>query len=659
MKNANIDTSFLMQSADPGKFGEELAFRQRDLKAIAESESGADSWHLRSYPILAVLSPALSTHRNKIEFPGDPMCLYAALSVVIADAVKTKQLGLSSQAPFNDYCPRWGEYPSMDYRLSVSDNGIRRDSDMVAGNTDSTVFDPRIWDADVESYFRQLLVRQRPRVVLVSTVSPAYRYCAKIMQIVKEVLPNAVVVVGGRHMDETIQYEETSPVNVLFTPSSIVHDVQDGDLGPVVDVILSGESYDALSLVIKAISLAFPIDREVNDSRVDPKTIVNRLRSLSHRSSQLRGRCVITVMDGQVAHCFPVNGRPVDLSQLPSPYAPFAIRARFPVFIDGSSNEVCRTAHLNASRTCAFHCNFCSEARGVVPLAKGKQHDAENWVVGRMLLLASWAAEAIFFDDSILLSGSHHRIVDLCHQLIRARERLANGESGATLLSEHGFEVTSGQERLLARNLPLLQWGGQLTFGILESFEQAGFAERVLSLMCEAGCTYLYFGLESMSASIMAQIHKTRSSRNAGTWPERVRRMLSLVKDAGIRAGSSVLFGLNGETRETIDETIQGVQSLLEDGLLWIVSPNLMTYHPGTAITREHGTEDRLRLKNATLGEFIREPYSYFEEAFPGMVSRELNEELILLIHNETKKRWGTGRNMNPMKKVEFPIGDN
>ena len=33
-----------------------------------------NSWLARSYPVLAVLAPVMSTSEDKIEFPGDPMC---------------------------------------------------------------------------------------------------------------------------------------------------------------------------------------------------------------------------------------------------------------------------------------------------------------------------------------------------------------------------------------------------------------------------------------------------------------------------------------------------------------------------------------------------------------------------------------------------------
>ena len=101
-----------------------LSNRQNALKSKLGSLSSdieltneENKWLARSYPILAILAPVMSTHEEKIEFPGDPMCLYGALSVAIEQAVQARVDGLVESSPYNDLCPRWGEYP-----LSIIDN---------------------------------------------------------------------------------------------------------------------------------------------------------------------------------------------------------------------------------------------------------------------------------------------------------------------------------------------------------------------------------------------------------------------------------------------------------------------------------------------------------------------------------------------------------
>jgi radical SAM superfamily enzyme YgiQ (UPF0313 family) len=123
---------------------------------------------------------------------------------------------------------------------------------------------------------------------------------------------------------------------------------------------------------------------------------------------------------------------------------------------------------------------------------------------------------------------------------------------------------------------------------------------------------------------------------------------------AGITVGSSVLFGLDGETDETIAETISKVEELLAEDLLSIASPNILTYHPNTEITGLHGMKNKLDYHS--IGIANRPPYIYFEEAFPAVVSKNLSEDQIWFIHEQSRQRWGTKRNTNPMPDVS--LGD-
>jgi len=188
-----------------------------------------------------------------------------------------------------------------------------------------------------------------------------------------------------------------------------------------------------------------------------------------------------------------------------------------------------------------------------------------------------------------------------------------------------------------------LQWGAQLTVEFLTSLQSRDKALELLRSMRAAGCTYIYFGIESLAPSIMAQVHK---NLNKEAWADKVRAALELVKKAGIRTGASVLFGLDGETRDTIDETIAGVATLLTDSLLDIASPNILTYHPATAITYEHQMQDKLDYDS--LGADIMPPYSYFEEAFPQVVSKALSEDDIWYIYRQTRLHWSREVRLDP-----------
>ncbi len=70
-----------------------LEDRQAELRQCIEQRPDdpalnheENEWLARSYPVLAVLAPVMSTNEDKIEFPGDPMILYTALSHAIDQA---------------------------------------------------------------------------------------------------------------------------------------------------------------------------------------------------------------------------------------------------------------------------------------------------------------------------------------------------------------------------------------------------------------------------------------------------------------------------------------------------------------------------------------------------------------------------------------------
>src|SRR6266542_3631785 len=118
-----------MQKAPASLLRHELGGRRKLLlqKVAAIQTTTVDmeacEWSTRSYPVLSILAPVMSTTEGKVEYPGDPMCLYSALSYAIDQAVSTRQMGICEDAPYNDLCPQWGCLPSAEYRAQADVNG--------------------------------------------------------------------------------------------------------------------------------------------------------------------------------------------------------------------------------------------------------------------------------------------------------------------------------------------------------------------------------------------------------------------------------------------------------------------------------------------------------------------------------------------------------
>ena len=622
-----------------------LEDRQAELHQYIQDSQGdptlsaeENRWLARSYPVLAVLAPVMSTNEDKIEFPGDPMILYSALSHSIDQVLQARKRGLSPKSPYNDLCPQWGYLPSDEYRQSIDDNGIRQ-YDAPLLNTDQTVFDPRVWNAEVKEYFVNVVLKNvRPKVMLISAVSPAHRYAIDIARTVREHLPDCLIILGGRHADETTRLDPETH-ELYLQPTSPLGKIMDGSIKPVFDFILSGEGYYTLDVLMKAISLAMDIPTKA----VDVASVLDVLSDFSPLLGPVPGKALIAAPRPETLHLWPINGHKIDLSALPSPYKPFAIRARFPIF--ETDGHISRIAHFMVTNACPYHCLYCSEGVSVVGSFNSFKDTNLDQALDRMLEYIQYGAEAVFFDDSIFWGGNVGLIINFCREWIKLREAAAR---------ENSREVTLMGRTVNRHKLLDLEWGAQLTVDFLAG-RKPEVTMILLDSMRQAGCTYLYIGIESMSEVVIESVHKNVSRKQP--WDERVRIALGLSRQAGIRAGSSILFGLDGETQETIEETINKVEELLAEDLIMIASPNILTYHPNTEITHLHQKERELDYHSPNIDN--RPPYTYFEEAFPAVVSKNLSEEQIWHIHEQTRARWGAKRNLNPMAPTILPILEN
>ena len=592
-----------------------------------------NQWLARSYPVLAVLAPVMSTSEDKIEFPGDPMCLYNALCYSVDQAVQAREQNLVENNPYNDLCPQWGYLPSFEYRASVDDNGIRK-YDAPLLNTDQTVFDPRVWNKRIKQYFIDVVLEQvQPRVVLISAVSPAHRYALDIARTVRAKLPDCIIILGGRHADETVHFDDISQT-LRIEPSGLLKKIDEGAVEEnIVDFIVAGQGYYALDLLMKSISLAM----DIQTCKVDVDSVLRVIKDYPPHFGLLPGRSLIVCIFPDAFHAFPLSGPQLNLADLPPPYKAFAVRARFPIF--EIENRVALTAHMMVTTACQYHCSFCSEGSLVTGgLYMFKESDGIQKAIERVVEYIHYGAEAIFFDDSVFWSGNPGRIVHFCQTWSKVRKEAEC--SASEEVDIFGYKVSR-------KSILDFTWGAQLTTDFLASRREEQ-ALTVLYSMYDARCTYIYIGIESMSEKVIEHVHKNLNRREP--WDVRVRRALGMARSAGIRVGSSVLFGLDGETQETILETIDKVEELLAEDLLYIASPNILTYHPNTEITHLHQMKDKLDYFSPNIDN--RPPYVFFEEAFPAVVSKHLSEQDIWYIHEQTKLRWGTKRNSNPMPPV-------
>ena len=95
----------------------------------------------------------------------------------------------------------------------------------------------------------------------------------------------------------------------------------------------------------------------------------------------------------------------------------------------------------------------------------------------------------------------------------------------------------------------------------------------LLEKMKQAGCKAVCMGIESGSQKVIAVANKRISV-------ERSAEAIKMVKDAGLKVYCSFIFGLPGENRETVNETIEFIRKTLPTGGEF----NIATPYPGTKL---------------------------------------------------------------------------
>lgn len=135
-----------------------------------------------------------------------------------------------------------------------------------------------------------------------------------------------------------------------------------------------------------------------------------------------------------------------------------------------------------------------------------------------------------------------------------------------------------------ARLLPLLrglgvEWGAQVYLRAL--------TRETVDELAAHGCTYLYTGLESASPELLGAVGKL------GMGPDLALERLGWIRDAGMRVGISLMFGVMAttgelmETETTIASTLDLARDIRRAGVdVTGFYPNVQTVLPGTALAR-------------------------------------------------------------------------
>lgn len=115
--------------------------------------------------------------------------------------------------------------------------------------------------------------------------------------------------------------------------------------------------------------------------------------------------------------------------------------------------------------------------------------------------------------------------------------------------------------------------------------------EKLLDLMKESGCQGLFIGFESINPDSIADVHKVQNQRDSYEYA------VHQIHKRGIMINASFVFGLDGDTKETFQRTLDWiVKNKIET-----VTSHILTPYPGTALYRKLKAENRIDEEDLSL----------------------------------------------------------
>jgi len=189
-----------------------------------------------------------------------------------------------------------------------------------------------------------------------------------------------------------------------------------------------------------------------------------------------------------------------------------------------------------SSRGCPYRCTFCLWP-DILYGHKFRARSAENVVAEIEESVRTYGHDEIYFDDDTF-TIDRQRVMDITH-----------------LIREKGLEKE-------------VEWIAQCRVDTVD--------REMLEAMKAANCGYILFGVESGSPQMLKKMRK-------GITLDKVRQAFKLSREVGIKTQAFFLFGMPGETQETIRETIEFAKEINASSTQFAIA----IPHPGTVLYEE------------------------------------------------------------------------
>jgi len=450
------------------------------------------------------------------------------------------------------------------------------------------LWDPEILNNETEKELEGIMEDFKPRIVGISNTSASHYNAVRIAKIIKEKEPNTIVIFGGPH--ENVRYKETIKRHHGFVDISLGGVKKECGKETRIDKSGSAEEFAIVQYRAEAEYALCKITMQIlsrEDNQFDLPDLLNNIAF-----NRLAGNFGVAFYDlGDVQFIENANDE-LDIDKLPlipRYLLDHANRYNYSIFRDKISGRFRKTAQMITTRGCIHKCTFCSSS-GKSLRRKWQQ------VIDELTRLKREGCEAVFFDDSTFADECGNKLTnekcpytdDFCPKAVgQDRFELLNAKSG--LIYEQGkcgYAIKLCHE-MISQGLGLI-WGCQTRVDAIYG--------KLVKTMKEAGCEYVYFGVESMNEKALQEMHKDLN-------PKQIQDGIRAAASEGLSVGISLVFGLEQEKLDekllellrrkeipnSIKETVDGVVEMMKwpdpaGSRINCVSINIATAYPGTVL---------------------------------------------------------------------------
>ncbi len=315
--------------------------------------------------------------------------------------------------------------------------------------------------------------------------------------------------------------------------------------------------------------------------------------------SAWKGIAGLAYRDGETVVVNPERPLIEPLDDIPMPLWEELSRARYVDIPLGIGKEV-EVFPLITGRGCPNNCNFC--ASGVVFRRKLRLRSPQNVFEEMRVLHDRYMARHFNFLDDTLTSRKGN-LARLCEMILRA-----------------GWDV---------------EWRCTARVNTVDL--------DLLRAMKRAGCRMVSYGVESGDPQVLRNVRKNIDL-------DQVREAFRLTREAGLQSMGLFMVGNLGETRASVQRTIEFIKTLGAD----FVSCAILTPYPGTEIYRIAEANGWLRSRD--WDKFVPTPHA-LKGFQPLMVTESMGEADLLdayysvirsFARTKLRRAYGTSYLLNP-----------